>query len=227
MLSAALCLTSGNRDEVSKWTSWKAASTYSDLSINWMFVRSLTRGHGISTVCCSSCANYGQESSRIRYPSLIYLYGFRSTDCHSVIFLRMSVGALGDFVGRYLEYDEKNVIAYPNAYMRIRVMLDVCMPLQKERMVTLHGGREVTCRFRYERLHTFCFICGILGYKKQQCELRYRFPEDQLPFLWDASIKAISRQEARAQIANPWLRVRSRIEPRRNVGQDAQGQERG
>ncbi|CAN0913472.1 hypothetical protein LINGRAHAP2_LOCUS27950 [Linum grandiflorum] len=78
-----------------------------------------------------------------------------------------SVGrALGNFVGRYLDYDEKNAIAYPDAYMRIRVELDVRRPLQKERLVTLHGGRYVTCQFRYKRLHTFCFICGILGHKE-------------------------------------------------------------
>ncbi|CAN0874901.1 hypothetical protein LINGRAHAP2_LOCUS10518 [Linum grandiflorum] len=135
--------------------------------------------------------------------------------------------ALGDFVGRYSEYDEKNAIAYPDAYMRIRVILDVRVPLRQERLVTLHGGRDTTCRFRYECLHTFCFFCGILGHKEQQCELRYRFPEDQLPLLWDDSIKAVSRQEARAQTPNPWLRVRNRIEPGRTTGQDAQGRERG
>ncbi|CAN1240400.1 hypothetical protein LINGRAPRIM_LOCUS2726 [Linum grandiflorum] len=90
-----------------------------------------------------------------------------------------SVGqALGDFVGSYMEYDEKNANAYSDAYMRIQVRLDVCMPLQKERLVTLHGGREVMCRLRYERLHTFYFICGILGHKEKQSELRYRFSED-------------------------------------------------
>ncbi|CAN0826880.1 hypothetical protein LINGRAHAP2_LOCUS823 [Linum grandiflorum] len=126
-----------------------------------------------------------------------------------------------------MDYDEKNAIAYHDAYMRIRAVLDVCRPLQKERFVTLHGGREVTCRFRYERLHTFFFICGILGHKEQQCELRYRFPEDQLPFLWDDLIKVVSRQEARALKANPWLRVRTRTEPGRTAGQDAQGRECG
>ncbi|CAN0884363.1 hypothetical protein LINGRAHAP2_LOCUS14816, partial [Linum grandiflorum] len=103
----------------------------------------------------------------------------------------------------------------------------VQMSACQERLVTLHGGREAICRFMYERLHTFCFICGILGHKEQQCELRYRFPEDQFPLLWDDSIKAVSRQEARAQTANPRLRVRNRIEPGRTTGQDAQGRERG
>ncbi|CAN1245222.1 hypothetical protein LINGRAPRIM_LOCUS2920 [Linum grandiflorum] len=81
-------------------------------------------------------------------------------------------------------------------------MLDVRVPLQKKRLVTLHGGKEVMCHFRYERLHTFCFICGIMGHKEQQCELRYRFSEDQLPFLWDDSIKDVSRQEAHTRAAN-------------------------
>ncbi|CAN0922015.1 hypothetical protein LINGRAHAP2_LOCUS32890, partial [Linum grandiflorum] len=37
--------------------------------------------------------------------------------------------ALGNFVGHYLKYDAKNAIAYPDAYMRIRVLLDVRAPL--------------------------------------------------------------------------------------------------
>ncbi|CAN0858194.1 hypothetical protein LINGRAHAP2_LOCUS7118 [Linum grandiflorum] len=159
---------SRNRDEVLKWTSWKAASTYFNLNINLMFVRSSTRDLRTSIECYSSCTNSDQERSQIRAHSL------RSPS---------------------------------------RFRLDVCMPLQKERLVTLHGGREVMSRFRYERLHTFCFICDILGHKEQKCELRYQFPEDQLPFLWDDSIKVVSHQEARAQTTNSWLRVRSRIEP--------------
>ncbi|CAN0840838.1 hypothetical protein LINGRAHAP2_LOCUS2949 [Linum grandiflorum] len=164
----------------------------------------------------------------------LYLFRFEhQLDVHKVHklpfgYFSEDVGrALGDFVGCYMEYDAKNTIAYPDAYMQIPVLLDVCMPLQKERLVTLHGGREVMCPFRYERLQTFCFICGILGHKEQQCQPRYRFPEEQLPFLWDDSIKAVSRQEAGAQLANPWLRVRNRLEPGRNSGRDAQGQERG
>ncbi|CAN0847554.1 hypothetical protein LINGRAHAP2_LOCUS5038 [Linum grandiflorum] len=91
--------------------------------------------------------------------------------------------ALGNFVGSYLDYDEKNDIECPDAYMRIRVLLDVRTPLHKERLDKLHRGNEVTCLFWYERLQTFYFICGIIRHKEQQCELRYSFPEDQLSFL--------------------------------------------
>ncbi|CAN0906182.1 hypothetical protein LINGRAHAP2_LOCUS24094 [Linum grandiflorum] len=134
---------------------------------------------------------------------------------------------LGNFVGQYLTYDEKNIIAYPDAYKRIQVMLDVRAPLQKERVVWLHAGKEVTCIFRYELLHNLCFICGILGNKEQQRELRYRFPEEQVPFLWDDSIKVVSRKEARTRTVNPWLRVRAYIAPSRTERPEAQGLYRG
>ncbi|CAN0884621.1 hypothetical protein LINGRAHAP2_LOCUS14902 [Linum grandiflorum] len=139
-----------------------------------------------------------------------------------------SVGTtLGNFVGRFLNYDERNDIEYPDAYMRIHVMLDVRALLQKERLVKLYGCVEVTCTFRYERLWTFYFICGILGHKEHQCELRYRFPKEQLPFLWDDSIKAISRQEARARAANPWLQTRDRTTQGHFMGTGVQGRGRG
>ncbi|CAN0825604.1 hypothetical protein LINGRAHAP2_LOCUS452 [Linum grandiflorum] len=137
-----------------------------------------------------------------------------------------SVGrALGDFVGCYLSYDENNAIVYLDAYMRIRVMLDVRAPLQKERLVELHGGKEVNCLFRYERLYIFCFVCGILGHKEHQCELRYGFSDEKLSFLWDDSINAVSQKEARTRTANLWLRVRATIDPSRKEGPEAHGRE--
>ncbi|CAN0900400.1 hypothetical protein LINGRAHAP2_LOCUS20813 [Linum grandiflorum] len=79
---------SGNRDEGSRWMSWKAVSIYFALSISWMFVRSSTRGLGISTARYSLYMNSSQESSRIRFPSLRLPSGFRFTNCHLVIFSR-------------------------------------------------------------------------------------------------------------------------------------------
>ncbi|CAN0893459.1 hypothetical protein LINGRAHAP2_LOCUS18170 [Linum grandiflorum] len=66
-----------------------------------------------------------------------------------------------------------------------------------------------------------------LVYKEQQCELRYCFPEDQLSFVWDDSIKVVSRQEARARAANPWLRVRERTAQGIPLGAVVQGRGRG
>ncbi|CAN0904858.1 hypothetical protein LINGRAHAP2_LOCUS23341 [Linum grandiflorum] len=74
-------------------------------------------------------------------------------------------------------------------------------------------GNEGTCLFRYGRLQTFYFICGnIWGIRSSKCESRYRFPEDQFPFLWDDSIKDVSQEEMRAQAANHWLKVRDQPE---------------
>ncbi|CAN0926118.1 hypothetical protein LINGRAHAP2_LOCUS35153 [Linum grandiflorum] len=80
---------SGNRGEASKWMNWKAAFFYFDLNISWMFERLSTRGLGTSTVCYLSCMNSSQGNSRIRFPSLIFLFGFKFITCHSVISLRM------------------------------------------------------------------------------------------------------------------------------------------
>ncbi|CAN0899472.1 hypothetical protein LINGRAHAP2_LOCUS20297 [Linum grandiflorum] len=60
-----------------------------------MFVKSSTRDHGTSTACYSSYTNSSRESSRIRSPSLVFLFGFKSTNCRLGIFLRMSGGPLG------------------------------------------------------------------------------------------------------------------------------------
>ncbi|CAN0875259.1 hypothetical protein LINGRAHAP2_LOCUS10724 [Linum grandiflorum] len=97
-----------------------------------------------------------------------------------------SVGeeALGNFVGRFPNYNEKNAIEYPDAYMRIRVMLDARAPFQKER-------------------------------------------QEQLPFLWDDSIKVVSRQEIRVRATNPWLRVRDKTTQGKSMGASVKGCGRG
>ncbi|CAN0922018.1 hypothetical protein LINGRAHAP2_LOCUS32893 [Linum grandiflorum] len=126
---------------------WKAAFFCSDLNISWMFERLSTRPKGpwhfngvLLIVHELQPGEFPDQVPLTHIPFWVQVYHLPFG------YFSENVGrALGDFVGRFLGYDEKNAVAYPDAYMRIRVVLDVRMPLQKERLVTLHGGREVTC----------------------------------------------------------------------------------
>jgi hypothetical protein len=58
---------------------------------------------------------------------------------------------LGNFIGEYMEYDEKNNSNFLASYMRIRVLIDVRKPLARFKKIrTKAGSHEV--RFKYERL---------------------------------------------------------------------------
>ncbi|CAN1753319.1 hypothetical protein LINPERHAP1_LOCUS5120 [Linum perenne] len=62
--------------------------------------------------------------------------------------------------------------------MRLRVTLDIRQPLKREKRVRRNQGASVVCKFRYEKLPNFCYICGKLGHIDMYCEVLYRVPGD-------------------------------------------------
>ncbi|CAN1777169.1 hypothetical protein LINPERHAP1_LOCUS13935 [Linum perenne] len=74
--------------------------------------------------------------------------------------------------------------------MRIRVRMDVTKALKKERKVRRPGGEWLTGKIRYEKLPTFCYVCGRIGHVERHCEIFYRTPEAELVRNWDATLRA-------------------------------------
>ncbi|CAN0843270.1 hypothetical protein LINGRAHAP2_LOCUS3784 [Linum grandiflorum] len=80
--------------------------------------------------------------------------------------------------------------------MRVRVMLDVTTPLQIDQKVRQPGGDWLRGKFRYEKLPTFCFLCGRIGHIERHCGLYYRAPNSELLVRkWDASLRAKPRKQ--------------------------------
>lgn len=78
---------------------------------------------------------------------------------------------LGNYIGEFVEYDENNNVGIWKSYTRTKVRVDVCDPLR----------RRVEWRvvhFKYERLGTFCFICGFLGHGDQYRDKHFTMEED-------------------------------------------------
>ncbi|CAN1815288.1 hypothetical protein LINPERHAP1_LOCUS27388 [Linum perenne] len=87
--------------------------------------------------------------------------------------------------------------------MRIRVRLDVRRSLKREKIIR-KSNKELKVTFMYERLPTFCYICGRIGHIDRFCEVRFRIPEEQIVKLWDATLKAPPRRR-RAELRSKWL----------------------
>jgi hypothetical protein len=80
-------------------------------------------------------------------------------------FMCKPIGELiGSYLGNFLEYDEDNNWGPWRKYMRIKVALDVNVPLKKDWAIRKDGGDWVKVMFKYERLGIFCFLCGIIGH---------------------------------------------------------------
>ena len=59
-------------------------------------------------------------------------------------------------------------------FFRVRVNIDICLPLCRGRVITLENGEKAWVRFQYERLPNFCYWCGRLDHGDKQCNLWIR-----------------------------------------------------
>ncbi|KAL8513663.1 hypothetical protein ACS0TY_012960 [Phlomoides rotata] len=121
--------------------------------------------------------------------------------------LRRGVGiSLEYFIGIFLEYDASNRDVSWKPYMRIRVELDVDLPLKRWKRVKLANGVATQVDFKYEILHTFCFICGKLGHSKHFCEVLYSSGQTKIPKGWGTFLKAPDRRSYGVG-ENRWLKT--------------------
>ncbi|CAN1811830.1 hypothetical protein LINPERHAP1_LOCUS26348 [Linum perenne] len=74
--------------------------------------------------------------------------------------------------------------------MRVRIRLDVTRPLKIEKKVRRPGGEWLEGKFRYERLPTFCYVCGRIGHVERHWEIWYRTSDTELVRKWDATLRA-------------------------------------
>ncbi|MBA0731796.1 hypothetical protein Golax_022759, partial [Gossypium laxum] len=121
---------------------------------------------------------------------------------------------LGDFVGKFMEYNSSVVTRGGCKFMRIRVLIDVRTPLKRKKRISMEQNKFIYALFQYERLPLFCFICGRLGHGESYCEARLTLGNQQVEFGWDLSLRATPRRGG--QSVSKWLRE----EPGKNKGND-------
>ena len=56
-------------------------------------------------------------------------------------------------------------------FIRVRVLIDISLPLCHGRLITMENGEKVWVKFKYERLPNICFWCGRLNHSDKNCEL--------------------------------------------------------
>lgn len=68
-----------------------------------------------------------------------------------------------------VKLDDRNFDGAIRVFFRIRVEIEVSLPLKKRMRLRKDNGEWVKIEFKYERLPTFCFICGRLGHGDRFC----------------------------------------------------------
>lgn len=111
---------------------------------------------------------------------------------------------MGNYIGEFLEHDEKKNDGPWRAYMRVSVRIDINKPLKKERRVMKAWGDCVIASFKYERLGLLCFLCGMVGHSDQLCGKIFELEEDTGERQWSNFSKADQRCQVGGG-ANRWL----------------------
>ncbi|KAK2408416.1 hypothetical protein QL285_043929 [Trifolium repens] len=120
--------------------------------------------------------------------------------------MKETVGSkLGNYIGSFVEYDKNNNSSFWRQYMRLRVKIDVRVPLKKETKVKDRNGVWCTVKFKYERLGIFCFICGVMGHSDNKCSVRFDMPEDDGRRDWSSELRAEPRKTAGRPVSR-WLK---------------------
>lgn len=91
---------------------------------------------------------------------------------------------VGNHMGSFIASDPNNFLGGWRSFLRIRVSLDVRLPLKRKMKMKKKDDSYFWVSFKYERLHTFCYFCGILGHSVQFCRKFYEIkePPEELPF---------------------------------------------
>lgn len=113
--------------------------------------------------------------------------------------------SMGMYIGKYVKSDSANFDGTWKPYVRIRVVLDIQKPLRRRMKIKREGGAWSWLNFKYERLGTFCFVCGILGHTERECNVVYENPEKEIERAYGVWLRAQNRNSKSGIVAR-WLR---------------------
>lgn len=112
---------------------------------------------------------------------------------------------VGAYVGQYVKSDPANFIGGWKAYVRIRVTLDIMKPLKRRMKIKREGGTWSWINFKYERLGTFFFVCGVIGHTEMECGIVYENPDKVIERAYGVWLRAQNRN-SRNNVGARWLR---------------------
>lgn len=113
--------------------------------------------------------------------------------------------AIGNYVGKFLGTDPKNFQGLCKNYIRIKVGIDINRPLKSRMRMKKSGGDWLWLSFKYERLQSFCFFCGLIGHSEKFCEYLIDNPQNNGERKYNSSLRAPVRNQYISR-DNQWLR---------------------
>lgn len=112
---------------------------------------------------------------------------------------------LGNFFGRFLEYDTKNNSTIWREYMRLKIRVDVRNPLKRKKKICKKDKTEVIVHCKYEKLGDLCFICGLISHTERFCKKKVDGEGTSEPREWGGWLRAPPRRKAGGN-RSKWMR---------------------
>lgn len=98
---------------------------------------------------------------------------------------------IGNYVGTFIKSDPANINGGWKMYSRIRVTLDLDKPIKRRMKIKRDGGEWSWVNFIYERLSSFCFVCGLLGHQERDCAIVYANPKKEIARSYGTLLRAL------------------------------------
>lgn len=113
--------------------------------------------------------------------------------------------AAGDYIGKFVSSCPKNFTGIWRDYLRVRVLINMDKPLKRRMKISRSKEQWYWANFKYERVPTFCFICGVIGHSEKFCHKLFDEPLETIAKPYGLFMKAPERRNNR-QIGARWLR---------------------
>ncbi|XP_058722179.1 uncharacterized protein LOC131593650 [Vicia villosa] len=118
---------------------------------------------------------------------------------------------IGNHIGKFIGYDTYNNYPVWRKYMRIKVAINVQLPLKKSWAFDRVEGEKVYLVFKFEKLGTFCFLYGIIGHSEKFCPRKLCSNLSNGANGWGNFLRAESIASGGNGGENKWLRNGRRI----------------
>ncbi|KAL8470414.1 hypothetical protein ACS0TY_033045 [Phlomoides rotata] len=125
-----------------------------------------------------------------------------------------SVSLIAGKIGDLVEIDSPSLEGFGRS-VRVKIKIDLTKPLKNGIQLELQRGQKIWINLKFERLPSFCYICGTLGHMRKECDLvegstlMEKLPNTKLPFRdWlraSPGKKALISMEEQKPLCEPTL----------------------
>lgn len=112
---------------------------------------------------------------------------------------------IGNYVGKFVDGCPNNFNGVWRDYMKIRVSIDLRMPLKRRRKIKMARDEWFWVNFKYEKIPTFCFIYGIVGHSEKFSGKLFEMSENNIVKPYGPWMRAQFRNQV-MPIDAKWLR---------------------